>query len=75
VGIADQSHDGEHVIGERCIDAPEVCRIPSAVFFCVVPGKQEVGDAASLPGILLADPEQSLEGVPTNRPKTAALVT
>jgi hypothetical protein len=64
VGVADQSHDDQHVFGDRGIDASEVCRIPAAVFFCVVPSKQEVGDAPSLPAILLADSEQSLEGVP-----------
>ena len=64
MGIVDQSNDGQHVFGDRRIDAPEVCRIPPAVFFSVVPGKQEVGNAPSLPGILLANPKQSFKGVP-----------
>jgi hypothetical protein len=29
----------------RRIDVPEVYRVPSAVFFGVVPGQQEIGDA------------------------------
>jgi hypothetical protein len=64
VGLADEDHDRQHVVADRRIDVPEIYRVPSAVFFCVVPSQQEIGDTPGLPGILPGDPEQSFEGGP-----------
>ncbi len=53
-------------IGCDCgIDVPEVGRVPTAVFFGVVPGEEEIGHAAGLAGVApgdFAETGESFEG-------------
>lgn len=53
-----------HVVRDRSIDAPQVHRVPSAIFLGVVPGQKEIGDAARLAGILPRNAEQPFQGEP-----------
>ena len=61
------AHQGQyckHIVGDRGVDAPQIYGVPSAVFLGVVPGQEEISDAACLAAILPSDPEQSFESEP-----------
>jgi len=52
--VSHEAKDKEHVVRNGRIHVPEVGGIPPAVFFGVVPGKKEVGNAPGLTGVAAA---------------------